>query len=166
VLCFASLAVRWEATVLQRDGRLALPGRPMAPKCHRQQGFSRLASAVSSSGGGLPGRPGLARVSGRSLFFGPHFTESGIRRPYVPHSQSRQTGTPQKHAESLMLLFRGTESSRQDRLAIVDDSKPDLPERCVWGRYFLTVRNAPSILLAPAGGPAWSLPVRGCRLRL
>src|SRR4029077_3766988 len=28
----------------------------------------RLSSQVSSSGGGLPGRPGLERVSGRSLF--------------------------------------------------------------------------------------------------
>jgi hypothetical protein len=33
-----------------------------------QKEFVRLTSSVSSSGGGLPGRPGLERVSGRSLF--------------------------------------------------------------------------------------------------
>jgi hypothetical protein len=42
----------------------------MARKCHLQALFTRLSSPVSSSGGGLPGRPGLERVSGRSLFLG------------------------------------------------------------------------------------------------
>jgi hypothetical protein len=41
----------------------------MARKCHIQDHIPVLISSVSSSGGGLPGRPGLVRVSGRSLFF-------------------------------------------------------------------------------------------------
>ena len=40
----------------------------MARKCHMQETVPSLFSSVSSSGGGLPGRPGLERVSGRSLF--------------------------------------------------------------------------------------------------
>src|SRR5689334_1195049 len=43
-------------------------GVGMARKCHTQENVTRLISMVSSSGGGLPGRPGLERVSGRSLF--------------------------------------------------------------------------------------------------
>jgi len=40
----------------------------MARKCHRQKYRSVLFCLVSSSGGGLPGRPELERVSGRPLF--------------------------------------------------------------------------------------------------
>jgi len=40
----------------------------MARKCHRQDHSSILFSAVSSSGGGLPGRLGLARVQGARYF--------------------------------------------------------------------------------------------------
>src|SRR4051812_31428885 len=40
----------------------------MARKCYRQNLAAVLFSLVSSSGGGLPGRPELERVSGRSLF--------------------------------------------------------------------------------------------------
>ncbi len=165
MLCFASLAVRWEAAVLQRDGRLALPGRPMAPKCHRQQGFSRLASAVSSSGGGLPGRPGLARVSGRSLFLGAfhRIRDPQVARPALAISANTNSA---KARRITYASFPRYGMSRQDRLAIVDDSKPALPERCVWGRCFLTVRNAPSILLVPECVPSSWLPVRACRLRL
>ena len=40
----------------------------MARKCHRQADSSILFSAMSSSGGGLPGRLGLARVQGARYF--------------------------------------------------------------------------------------------------
>ena len=40
----------------------------MAQSCHRQDVAPRIFLLVSSSGGGLPGRPGLERVAGRSLF--------------------------------------------------------------------------------------------------
>jgi hypothetical protein len=40
----------------------------MARKCHRQLADPILFSSLSSSGGGLRGRLGLVRVSGRSFF--------------------------------------------------------------------------------------------------
>ena len=40
----------------------------MARKCYRQNAGTRLFSLVSSSGGGLPGRPELARVQGARYF--------------------------------------------------------------------------------------------------
>jgi len=42
----------------------------MAPTGYFQIRGMGLISQSSSSGGGLPGRPGLERVSGRSLFLG------------------------------------------------------------------------------------------------
>jgi hypothetical protein len=54
-------------------------GKGLARKCHLQNLALRLTSQVSSSGGGLPGRPGLERVSGRSLFLGWKFRGSNCR---------------------------------------------------------------------------------------
>ena len=48
----------------QSDERLALWWRDMAQKSHRQIKDPSLTSQVSSSGGGLPGCPGLERVQG------------------------------------------------------------------------------------------------------
>src|SRR5215471_142036 len=60
----------------------------MARQCHRQESATRLTCSVSSSGGGLPGRPGLEKVSGRSLFLGmifsPHAASSFLP-PVAPH---------------------------------------------------------------------------------
>ncbi len=41
----------------------------MARKCHRQEAATILFSFVSSSGGGLPGRPGLERVPDARYFW-------------------------------------------------------------------------------------------------
>ena len=42
----------------------------MARKCHRQTPPGVLFSFLSSSGGGLPGRPALERVQGARHFLG------------------------------------------------------------------------------------------------
>ncbi len=53
----------------QRDTRYGTFWVDIARKCHRQEETRVLFSWVSSSGGGLPGRPELERVPGRSLFW-------------------------------------------------------------------------------------------------
>jgi hypothetical protein len=47
---------------------IALWSRGMARRCHLQNPAQELFSGLSSSGGGLPGRPDLEREAGRSLF--------------------------------------------------------------------------------------------------
>jgi len=54
----------------------------MARKCHRQESGTVLFSSVSSSGGGLPGRPGLERVRGALYFLG----------TFPPANRSRDSG--------------------------------------------------------------------------
>jgi hypothetical protein len=43
-------------------GNSTLVGEELARKCYLQKMGASLPSSVSSSGGGLPGRPGLERV--------------------------------------------------------------------------------------------------------
>jgi hypothetical protein len=57
----ADFSRRWQGGAEKLD---------MARKCHRQGAGVILFSSVSSSGGGLPGRPGLERVWGARYFFG------------------------------------------------------------------------------------------------
>jgi len=56
-------------------------GVGMARKCHRQDVPGVLFFFVSSSGGGLPGRPGLERVAGRSLFWSLNLVGPQEQRP-------------------------------------------------------------------------------------
>jgi hypothetical protein len=49
---------------------VALLSQGMAPECHFENSVESIGSPVSSSGGGLPGRPDLAKRSGRSSFGG------------------------------------------------------------------------------------------------
>src|SRR6266446_721335 len=69
-------------------------GKVLARKCHLQNLALRLTSQVSSSGGGLPGRPGLERVSGRSLFWGKKLLP-WLGNPFPPDFNSPQLSARQ-----------------------------------------------------------------------
>jgi hypothetical protein len=64
----------------------------MAVTCHRQKSASTLFFLMSSSGGGLPGRPGSERISGRSLFKG-WWGICGVQRT-LEHAPQLGTASP------------------------------------------------------------------------
>jgi hypothetical protein len=62
-------------------------GKVRAPKCHLQDSAMRVPSQVSSSGGGLPGRPRLERV-GTLVNFGPEVASPRSLLPGYVHTAS------------------------------------------------------------------------------